>query len=384
MKLVKKQLGTDGAGPIKMVPEEGEDMWHLYNLVAEGDRVTAVTFRNVQRETGGGTGVESNRMKLTLKINVEKIEYDADVQQLRLRGKVLTESDHVRMGSYHTLEVEPQRAVTVEKDAWDALALDRVKQACDPAASADLAALMMQEGLALLCLVGGACTVVKAKIEQSMPRKRGAAAQGYGKAQEKFFTKCLSAIERHVNFSVVKCFVVAGPGFTKDEFLRWYDLEIVRRDLRALRDHRSQMLVTHASSAFKHSLKEVLVDEGVMRRIKDTKAARDVQALETFFNVLAEDPARAFYGPGHVAAAAELGAIDTLLLSDSLFRNQDVGARQRYVDLVESVESAGGRAHIFSAMHVSGQQLEKLTGVAATLRFPLPELEDAELDNTLG
>ena len=31
-------------------------------------------------------------------------------------------------------------------------------------------------------------------------------------------------------------------------------------------------------------------------------------------------------------------------------------------------------------MHVSGEQLQQLTGIAAILRFPLPDLEDAELD----
>ena len=40
--------------------------------------------------------------------------------------------------------------------------------------------------------------------------------------------------------------------------------------------------------------------------------------------MLAADPARAFYGPGHVRAAAELGAVGTLLLSDSLLRVNDV------------------------------------------------------------
>jgi stalled ribosome rescue protein Dom34 len=48
--------------------------------------------------------------------------------------------------------------------------------------------------------------------------------------------------------------------------------------------------------------------------------------------MLAADPARAFYGPGHVRAAAELGAVGTLLLSDSLLRVNDVAqARGRAV-----------------------------------------------------
>jgi hypothetical protein len=48
---------------------------------------------------------------------------------IRLKGKNLTESEHVRLGSYHTLELEQQRAFTVHKDAWDALDVERVRQA---------------------------------------------------------------------------------------------------------------------------------------------------------------------------------------------------------------------------------------------------------------
>jgi stalled ribosome rescue protein Dom34 len=34
-----------------------------------------------------------------------------------------------------------------------------------------------------------------------------------------------------------------------------------------------------------------------------------LQALADFMSMLGQDPARAFYGPGHVRAAHELGAI---------------------------------------------------------------------------
>ena len=44
------------------------------------------------------------------------------------------------------------------------------------------------------------------------------------------------------------------------------------------------------------------------------------------------------------------------------------------------MEAGGGEVVIFSGMHTSGDQLNKLTGMAAILRFPLPDLEDAELD----
>ena len=69
------------------------------------------------------------------------------------------------MGAYHTIDVEPQRKFTLTKhDGWDSVALDRVDQACDAARTADLAAIVMQEGLANVCLVNSSMTLVKAKV----------------------------------------------------------------------------------------------------------------------------------------------------------------------------------------------------------------------------
>lgn len=64
-------------------------------------------------------------------------------QQIRLRGKNTTENEHVKLGAYHTLEIELQRPFSLYKQAWDLLDLERIKQACDPAASADLAAVLI-------------------------------------------------------------------------------------------------------------------------------------------------------------------------------------------------------------------------------------------------
>ncbi len=141
----------------------------------------------------------------------------------------------------------------------------------------------MQEGLAHVCLVGSSTTVQKAKIESSIPRKRGAAAAGYDKALQSFFNKvtcalrlhfvcqktlaktglfpavvnalstqcaesCQSlmllrelcspcvqvyaAVERHVDWNIVRCLVIAGPGFMKDQFKEYLHAEAVRRDTR--------------------------------------------------------------------------------------------------------------------------------------------------------
>ena len=312
--------------------------------------------------------------------------------------------------AYHSLELAPSRAVSLEKDAWDAAHAERIAAACDPGASADVAAVVMQEGLAHLCLVGGATTALRARIEVSLPRKSGAAAAGFDKAQTKFFEAVLQAILRHVDFAVVRCLLLAGPGFTKDAFLAYALAEAQKRELKTILEAKPKIITAHASSGYKHALAEALASPAVAARVKDTAAAGEVAALEAFYAQMNADPARAFYGPGHVRAAAELGAIQTLLLSDALYRTADAGERAGWVALTETVKAGGGDVRLFSAAHVSGQQLTQvrgdasvqgidalracvrlhvltqrcfaapqLSGVAAILRFPLPELEDQEL-----
>lgn len=67
-------------------------------------------------------------------------------------------------------------------------------------------------------------------------------------------------------------------------------------------------------------LAEILQDPAVVAKMSDTKAAGEVKALEQFYTMLQFEPAKAFYGKKHVIKAAEAQAIETLLISDNLFR----------------------------------------------------------------
>jgi protein pelota len=372
-------FATVGApGSVKLIPEDSEDMWQLYNLIRVGDHVTANTYRKVTRDKG--TSTETEKIRITLTLVVEEIDYDGAGQEIRLKGKNLTENEHVKLGAYHTLEIEPNRSLTLTKENWDALDIDRVKQSTDPSASADVAVVMVTEGFALVCLVGSSCTVVKSKIETSIPKKKGAAIAGYDKAITTFYSRVYAAVVKHVDWNVIKCLVLAGPGFAKDSLRDYIDLEAQRQQNKELLHNRSKILVAPASSPYKHAIKEVLASPDVASKIKDTKAAQEIQKLGEFMTMLGSDPSRAFYGPGHVNAAHELGAIQSLLLSDSLFRTADPILRTKYTNLVEDVRHGGGDAYIFSGAHTSGEQLNQLSGIAAILRFPLPELEDMEFN----
>ena len=59
-------------------------MWHAYNLIREGDTVTATTFRKVQKDSAGTSAAASERIKIKLEIKVEEVDFDAEGASLSL------------------------------------------------------------------------------------------------------------------------------------------------------------------------------------------------------------------------------------------------------------------------------------------------------------
>lgn len=382
MKLVEKNIDKEGEGSIVLIPEEPEDMWHAYNLISEGDSVRSTTIRKVQSESSTGTST-SNRVRTTLTISVESIDFDTQACMLRLKGRNIEENQYVKMGAYHTLDLDLNRKFALRKHEWDSVTLERIEIACDPTKSADVAAVIMQEGIAYVCLITSSMTLVRTKVDIPVPRKRKGFAKQYEKGLTKFYDSVIQAIQRHINFDVVKCVLIASPGFIRDQFCEYMFQMAVKTDNKTLLENKSKFMSVHASSGFKHALKEVLQDPAVVSKISDTKAAGEVKALENFYTMLQCEPAKAFYGKKHVEKANEAQAIETLLISDKLFRCKDVNLRKEYVKLVDSVRESGGDVKIFSSLHISGEQLEQLTGIAAILRFPMPELEDEDDEDEL-
>lgn len=288
----------------------------------------------------------------------------------------------MKAGAFHTIELAPFRAFTIGKERWDSVYLDRVDTALNPAVDADLAAVIMHEGLAHVLLVSRSLTLTRSRIEMSIPKKGKSAIFGRDAATKKFFDAVVRGIVQHLDLAVVKVLLIASPGFVKDEFYKHLMLEASRQDLRAVIEHKSKIVLCHSSSGHKHALQEVLSRPELQHRLSDTKAVKEVKILTEFNNMMNVDEDRAFYGPSHVFAAAENGAIQTLLITDELFRSLDVATRKRYVALVDDVKRDGGEVALFSTQHVSGAQLRDMSGVAALLRFPMPQINELAVEDS--
>ncbi|KAI9271449.1 hypothetical protein BY458DRAFT_586530 [Sporodiniella umbellata] len=375
MKLISKTLEKDASGSVTLLPEELEDMWHVYNLISKGDMIKATTIRRLQSESSTGSST-SQRVRMNLTIAVESVEFDPIVGLLRINGRVSSENQYVKMASYHTIDLELNRNFTLFKAEWDTIALERVDDSCDITKQADVAAIVCQEGLANFCFLTQHMTIVRQRIETAIPRKRKGSVTNHEKGLEKFYEQIYQAVIRHVNFDIIKAVIIASPGFVKDQIYNYIFDQAVKTGNKTIMENKSKFVQIHCSNGHKHALTEIMQDPSIQARLADTKAAREVQALDKFYEMMNTDPDRAFYGFDHIEKANEIGAIGTLLVTDELFRSADIGTRKKYVSLVEQVRAQNGNVFVFSSMHASGEQLNQLSGVAAILNFPLPDIDE--------
>jgi len=130
MRLKRRDI-TDGVGSVTLIPEEPEDMWHTYNLIAKGDQVRCSTLRKIQSESSTGS-TSAEKVRVILTIQISSIEFDPQGGLLRIGGKNVSESKFVRLGAYHTLDLEQNREFTLFKNEWDVVSLERIKDATDP------------------------------------------------------------------------------------------------------------------------------------------------------------------------------------------------------------------------------------------------------------
>lgn len=374
MKILHRKIEKDGEGQIGLIAEESDDLWYLYNIIQKGDQIRSPTFRKVVNETAtGSTG--ARRVKVTLTISVEKIEYDSEANVVSVKGKSIEENKYVRRGQYHTIDLELNQKFYLTKPVWDSLALSQLNNACDTARNAEIAIVMMQEGLAFVCLLTTNMTIQKAKIEVNIPRKRKNFCSQHQKGLDNFYEQVLQAIMNNINFDVIKCIVLASPGFVKDQFADYMWQQAVKRELKPLTENRQKFLLAHASTGFKHSIREVLSDPLIQPKLEDTKACQEVKIWNKFQNLLSTEPNKAIYGLPDVELANHYEAISCMMLSDMLFRSNNLALRKKYSQLLFQVKKYAD-VRVFSSMHQSGQQLNMLSGIAAILKFEVPELTD--------
>lgn len=125
-------------------------------------------------------------------------------------------------------------------------------------------------------------TLLKAKIEKSITKSRGAmAAKKNATSKSKFYDQIINALIK--NFAVAEgsnlannrigCVVFGSPGFTRDNFYQYLTEYADKKQSPFLQDIVAKTIRCHCSTGFKHSLKEMLSNAAVNQKIVDMSCA---------------------------------------------------------------------------------------------------------------
>jgi protein pelota len=239
----------------------------------------------VQNVSSTGS-TESHRVRLNLTLAVGRVDFSSSAAPtasasdstnadqsgpstqptsaaLHIAGRVTSENPHVKMGAFHTLDVEANRDVRIEKaDGWDSVALARVEEAIIPGRGAEVGAVVCGEGTAAFCLLSQHMTLVANRISVHIPRKSAASgASQHEKGLVRFYATLYDTFLRHIPYGNIglRAIVIASPGWVRDGVLDYMIGEATRRGDKVLqRALKEKVIKVHVTSPHVHSLVEVL------------------------------------------------------------------------------------------------------------------------------
>ena len=346
MRIVKRNL-KGNEGEISLIMESLDDLWHLKYIIERGDLIFAVTKRKAESATDKIRPEKTEKKTVRLGVRVENIEFHKFSNRLRVTGVIESGMDS---GSYHTLNIEDDSHVSIIKK-WKNDQLERIQEAEAASRRPKVIIVCIEEGDADIGLVRHYGVETYSHITQS-------SGKGEGTLRELFFDNILDQLMTAA--SGTESIVVAGPGFTKDDFVKYVNKKEPFLAERFVMEDTSSIGV----SGFQEVLKRGAVD----RIMEESRIARESMLMDELLKEISTD-GKAEYGFEQVTNALNYGAIETLLIADEMLRQER--EKDNIDSFLLSVEQAQGRIVVFSTEFEPGQKLMSLGGIAALLRFKI-------------
>jgi protein pelota len=152
--------------------------------------------------------------------------------------------------------------------------------------TSDIGAILIDNGSANAYYIKNNFSLHQGKIEKSLPRKKTGLMTFYSKALEGFYDKCFEMINNIFDINSIKCFIIAGPGTTPENFLNFIKKKSELKEYVFVRKNISKFIMAKASSSQGGSLTEVLEDPAIQNLISNTRAIKETKMLQTFMEMI--------------------------------------------------------------------------------------------------
>ena len=347
MKVIFKDLKH---GEIKLMPENMDDIWHLYNIVDENDLIRAMTYRTDEQKDDKIRQKKTEKKRMKLGVRVSEIKFHEFSDRLRIHGTI--EEGPQDLGSFHTLNITADKmdTLTIIKKEWKAHHLQRIDEAVKQRNQAILTFVSLDEESATIAVLRQSGVQWIADIDSKQSGKMYESKDISGE----YFGEILSVVKTNTqNDSTI---VIVGPGFTKDHFIK---------HAREKEPNLFKKTLVHGTGMSGMTGINEAIKTGVIKQItKENRVCFETELVEKLFEEIKKD-GLASYGEKEVTNALNSGAVERLLLTDTLVRTQ------KGEQLLRLAKNNNSEFTIINTMHDAGKKIEGIGGIGALLRFKI-------------
>jgi protein pelota len=356
MKILETNLKK---GFVKVVPETMDDLWHLYNVIYKNDEVYAHTTREVKPNEKYARPGRGERVSVFLGVKVERVNWDRLLGRLRVHGTICQAPETVPAGAHHTLNIALNTAAIIVKKSWAKHHLERLERARKTSEKPVIIVSIDDEGYAVATT---AQYGIEEKITERTKLPGKLETEKRTGAVNEYFREALSSL-RQVWTVACSPIVIIGVGFVKSDFARF--LENEASDIA-----KSVLDVKSVNNCGVAGIYEALRSGVFLKAMKRMRIAEETEVMEEALKRLGKGEQTIAYGLNEVKEATKMGAVEKLVLADSMLRESSDDQHLLLEEIMKDVERKGGETMIVSTEHEAGTKLISLGGIAAILRFP--------------
>jgi len=348
-------------GFAKVVPRSLDDLWHLYNIIYPGDQVYAKTTREIKIQEEYARPQQGRRVTVLLGLQVERVLWDRSLNRLRVHGTISDVPEDIGgKGSHHTLNIVVDQPLTIVKAKWLKHQVDRLEKASHVETPLVVLVSIDDDEFAVAVLRQYGLEV---KVEKRVRMPGKLEAEKRDEALKGYFKEVLLSL-REVWAGLNCPIVILGLGFVKNGFVK-YVQDIAPDVAAAIAD------VKGVNSSGVAGINEAMRSGVLTRTLKHARMAEETQLVEEVLARLGKGNTNVAYGVDEVAKATQYGAVEKLLLTDTMLRESTDEKRAELEKMMREVEEKAGQITVVSSEHEAGNKLQGLGGIAALLRFQI-------------
>ena len=346
-----------------ITPENLTDLYLISQLIDKNDKVFGSTTRRV-RTPGKDSreGDKGERIKVYLGIQVIEVEFqDSSVdQRLRVKGKIIAgPEDVVSFNSTHTINLSPGQTITLEKETWHDFHFQLLRKS-EQANRPTIGVIAIEPGIFSVAAITNYKIQVFMQERDQIPGKQSTS-KIRSSSDTNFFQKVLNIAKNYFSDDSIKNIVLTGPATYKTKFLSYVQEE--------WRNNNKNILLEDLSSAF--AINELTNRQTLQKLASEYQVLEESTILNEFEKRLGNEFEKITYGLDQCLQCAEQGALESILIVDTLIKTENESEKTKIVLLMNQIDKTKVKYFIVDNKSENGKIIQNFGGLVGLLRYAM-------------